>query len=382
MYAQVEKSKENKSRAIAKSVTQKMGNERQSFEFVDNRPEAIAQKKLQEIGNNCPQAMQLKAFQNMASSSPQARHRQAVQSPAMAKNYFAQQQEPIQKSTVPEKYLQLKKETYTYRNSPPIQLMKVWRWMDANKPEDYISKLAETKPDDYKRLHSQLLQSNDIMKTIDEHGQGLLQKISPFVSLAVNPYSLSWGYDTSEGGVDTILKSAEHTIVFDVPNEFLYPGLTKLSQSETEILALLPPGDTLKNYIAKQGEGMEARELIQSNRWKGMSAQVRRSELIKINPEFTKLNVKLLEKRDERGRFAVHEEVVTSPCKASSSSQVPLDFNQLSESMQSRVINLAAANWPGGEAKFKVGLSNKEQWAIEFLNSTISDNEEDIRKYL
>lgn len=52
MYAQVEKPKENKSRAIANSVAQKKSNMKQGFGFEDNRPEAIAQRKLQKLLNN------------------------------------------------------------------------------------------------------------------------------------------------------------------------------------------------------------------------------------------------------------------------------------------------------------------------------------------
>lgn len=47
MYVQKEKPKENKSRAVANSVGQKKSNVKQGFEFVDNRPEVIAQRKLQ-----------------------------------------------------------------------------------------------------------------------------------------------------------------------------------------------------------------------------------------------------------------------------------------------------------------------------------------------
>ncbi len=45
MYAQVEKPKENKSRAVANSVAQNKSNGKQGFGFVDNRPEVIAQQK-------------------------------------------------------------------------------------------------------------------------------------------------------------------------------------------------------------------------------------------------------------------------------------------------------------------------------------------------
>jgi len=55
MYEQTEKPKENKSRAVANSVTQKKSNAKQGFGFVDNRPVAIAQRKLHErASNNSP----------------------------------------------------------------------------------------------------------------------------------------------------------------------------------------------------------------------------------------------------------------------------------------------------------------------------------------
>jgi|GEM_PF-2789497 len=48
MYNQVEKPKENKSKAVANSVGQKKSSGQQGFRFVDNRPEATAQGKLKE----------------------------------------------------------------------------------------------------------------------------------------------------------------------------------------------------------------------------------------------------------------------------------------------------------------------------------------------
>jgi hypothetical protein len=63
MYEQVEKSKENsfptkrqESRAVANSVGLKKANVQQGFGFVDNRAEAVAQRKLKERANNSPQA--------------------------------------------------------------------------------------------------------------------------------------------------------------------------------------------------------------------------------------------------------------------------------------------------------------------------------------
>jgi len=50
MYEQVEK-KENRSRAVASAVSQNQSGGESTFQFVDNRPEAIAQRKLQEIAD-------------------------------------------------------------------------------------------------------------------------------------------------------------------------------------------------------------------------------------------------------------------------------------------------------------------------------------------
>ncbi|CAH9053887.1 hypothetical protein PSECIP111951_00914 [Pseudoalteromonas holothuriae] len=52
MYEQVEKPKENKNRAVANSVAQKKTDVKQGFGFVDNRADAIAQRKLQEVTNS------------------------------------------------------------------------------------------------------------------------------------------------------------------------------------------------------------------------------------------------------------------------------------------------------------------------------------------
>lgn len=56
MYEQVEKPKKNKSDSVANSVTQKKSDGRQGF--VDNRPKAVAQRKLQEMENNDFQPIQ------------------------------------------------------------------------------------------------------------------------------------------------------------------------------------------------------------------------------------------------------------------------------------------------------------------------------------
>lgn len=66
-----------------------------TFQFVDNRLEAVAQRKLQEMANISPRAMQFKVFQDMANNSPQAAKTAQLQ--VMEDNHSAQKQQPIQK---------------------------------------------------------------------------------------------------------------------------------------------------------------------------------------------------------------------------------------------------------------------------------------------
>ncbi len=65
MYAQIEKPKENKTKAVANSVAQKKNNGGQGLKFIDNRPEAITQRKLQKMDNNRPQVKQTVMLQAM-----------------------------------------------------------------------------------------------------------------------------------------------------------------------------------------------------------------------------------------------------------------------------------------------------------------------------
>ena len=52
MYAQKDKVKENKTREVANSVTQKKSTGSQGFSFVDNRPQTIVQRQLQSLLNH------------------------------------------------------------------------------------------------------------------------------------------------------------------------------------------------------------------------------------------------------------------------------------------------------------------------------------------
>ncbi len=79
MYAQIEKSKENKSRTVTHSVAQKKSDVKQGFGLVDNRPEAMSQRKLQSLANHSPRA------------------KQTVQLPSFCHNHSVRSQEKIQK---------------------------------------------------------------------------------------------------------------------------------------------------------------------------------------------------------------------------------------------------------------------------------------------
>jgi hypothetical protein len=68
MNTYTDKTQENKSQAVANSSPKLQSNGESSFQFVDNRPEAIAQRKLQEVINNSPQVKQLRDCQAMANS--------------------------------------------------------------------------------------------------------------------------------------------------------------------------------------------------------------------------------------------------------------------------------------------------------------------------
>ncbi|WP_297338471.1 hypothetical protein [Algoriphagus sp.] len=60
------KKEENKIQSHAKSANPNQGHGKSTFQFVDNRPEAVAQRELQYAANNSQHVSQLKAFQSNA----------------------------------------------------------------------------------------------------------------------------------------------------------------------------------------------------------------------------------------------------------------------------------------------------------------------------
>lgn len=73
MQDHANKSQENQSSAVAKQELGKMGGSKAAFHFVDNSPEAIQLRKLQEITDNSLQGKQLASLQEKANNSPQAK---------------------------------------------------------------------------------------------------------------------------------------------------------------------------------------------------------------------------------------------------------------------------------------------------------------------
>ena len=73
MKAHADKTQENKSQSVANAVSQKQSGGESTFQFVDNRPEILQMRELQEMADNSPQVSQLRAFQEMANNSPQAK---------------------------------------------------------------------------------------------------------------------------------------------------------------------------------------------------------------------------------------------------------------------------------------------------------------------
>ncbi|MEO1264018.1 MAG: hypothetical protein AAFZ15_34755 [Bacteroidota bacterium] len=90
MKTHFDKRQEIKNRSMANEVTQKQSGGGSVFRFVDNRPQASIQRKLQDIADNSPRAMQFKTFHEMANSSPLMR--KAIQLQAMADRYTVRKQ--------------------------------------------------------------------------------------------------------------------------------------------------------------------------------------------------------------------------------------------------------------------------------------------------
>lgn len=82
MYVQVEKQNDYNKQLSRKTISQKQSGRESNLELADNLPEAIAQKKLQEIAYSKPCASQTRGFQKIANSSSQVQQAIELQSKA------------------------------------------------------------------------------------------------------------------------------------------------------------------------------------------------------------------------------------------------------------------------------------------------------------
>ena len=104
MSTLADKIPKNNNQSVASENSQKQEGGDFSFQFLDNRPEAIAQRKLLEIANKSQQISQKKPFQGMVDNRPQAN--KAIQLQAITDNYSGQKKqrsEDLEKETIQKK---------------------------------------------------------------------------------------------------------------------------------------------------------------------------------------------------------------------------------------------------------------------------------------
>jgi hypothetical protein len=82
MNTRIEKTQESKSQSQSEGESKMMGGGESTLQVVDNRAEAIAQRKLQEAINNSLRVQQQKGIQEAANNSPQVRQMKAIQTAA------------------------------------------------------------------------------------------------------------------------------------------------------------------------------------------------------------------------------------------------------------------------------------------------------------
>ena len=69
MSTHADKTQKNKTQSGSSADSQMTSSSKSTFQFVDNRPESVAQRKLQEIANNSLQVKQTAQFMAMADNS-------------------------------------------------------------------------------------------------------------------------------------------------------------------------------------------------------------------------------------------------------------------------------------------------------------------------
>ena len=89
------KTLENTNQSITNGKSQMQNGGESTFQFVDERPEAVAQKKLQGLTDNSLQISRLKSFQEMANDSPKSKQIAQLQAIADNRNTQVVQRVPV-----------------------------------------------------------------------------------------------------------------------------------------------------------------------------------------------------------------------------------------------------------------------------------------------
>jgi len=80
MNTHADKASKNKGQVIANGLSKlQQGESKSPFQFADNRPEAVAQRKLQELAGNSQQVSRLRALQQLANASPHVSQLKSLQ---------------------------------------------------------------------------------------------------------------------------------------------------------------------------------------------------------------------------------------------------------------------------------------------------------------
>ena len=97
--------------------------------------------------------------------------------------------------------------------------------------------------------YQQFLNNADALgAALGAHLMGIVED-SPFISLTIDFTMAATTTDTSPGGLGSIVHHAPNIAAFDVPEEYIIRAGTGLQESEGEVLVLLPPGQSLSDYL-------------------------------------------------------------------------------------------------------------------------------------
>lgn len=119
------KTEENKNQVVIYEKSQKSKSEESAFQFVDNRSEAIAQRKLLEMTKSSPQVSQLISFQKMANKGPHDKQPAQLQSHAFSQRPRMKTDveiEPFKNFKSPNNFKHIHHHSLTFgQSSTPVQ---------------------------------------------------------------------------------------------------------------------------------------------------------------------------------------------------------------------------------------------------------------------